>query len=114
MPLHVHRPIGEFLEYAGGSASFPMRAVYQYVALRPRGAAHSGIITRSNATLRTTSATTIFNAGTKDNVMPSRATAIINFRLLPGDTIASVTEHVRKVINDPRLRMQPMAGESPS
>src|SRR5262249_15557296 len=24
MPAHVHGPVGEFLEYAGGSASFPM------------------------------------------------------------------------------------------
>ena len=28
MPAHVHGPVGEFLEYAGGSASFPMRLVF--------------------------------------------------------------------------------------
>jgi carboxypeptidase PM20D1 len=67
----------------------------------------------SNATLRTTSAVTIFRAGTKDNVMPSKATAVVNFRLLPGDSIADVAEHVRKVVDDPRVKVQPLAGEPP-
>jgi carboxypeptidase PM20D1 len=49
----------------------------------------------TNAMLRTTTALTIANAGNKDNVLPGQAEATINFRLLPGDTIASVTERVR-------------------
>lgn len=115
MPAHVHGPIGEFLEYGGGSASFPMRVVFKNMWLFGPVVQH--ILESSpdtNATLRTTTATTIFRAGTKDNVMPSRATAIINFRLLPGDTIAGVMEHVRKVVNDPRVKLAPMAGEPPA
>lgn len=115
MPAHVHGPIGEFLEYAGGSASFPMRMVFKNLWLFGPVVQH--ILESSpdsNATLRTTSAPTIFRAGTKDNVMPSRATAIVNFRILPGDTVASVIEHTRKVVDDPRVKMQPLAGEPPS
>ncbi len=114
MPAHVHGPIGEFLEFGGGSASFPMRVVFKNMWLFGPVVQH--ILESSpdtNATLRTTTAATIFRAGTKDNVMPSRATAIINFRLLPGDTIAGVIEHVRKVVNDPRVKLAPMAGEPP-
>jgi carboxypeptidase PM20D1 len=114
MPAHVRGPIGEFLEYSGGSASFPMRAVFKNMWLFGPVVQH--ILESSpdsNATLRTTTAVTIFRAGTKDNVMPSRATAIVNFRILPGDTIASVTEHVRKVVDDPRVKIQPMPGEPP-
>jgi len=115
MPAHVHGPIGEFLEYGGDSASFPMRVVFKNMWLFGPVVQH--ILESSpdtNATLRTTTATTIFRAGTKDNVMPSRATAIINFRLLPGDTIAGVIEHVRKAVNDPRVKLAPMAGEPPA
>jgi carboxypeptidase PM20D1 len=115
MPAHVHGPVGEFLEYAGGSASFPMRLVFTNLWLF--GPVVQKILESSpdsNATLRTTAALTIFQAGTKDNVMPSRAKAVVNFRLLPGDTIASVMEHVRKVVNDPRVKMQPLPGEPPS
>ncbi|HKM65676.1 MAG TPA: M20 family peptidase [Candidatus Acidoferrum sp.] len=114
MPAHIHGPIGEFLEYAGGNASFPMRVVFKNMWLF--GPVVQRILEASpntNATLRTTAAATIFQAGTKDNVMPSRARAVVNFRLLPGDTIASVTEHMRKVVDDPRVKMQPLAGEPP-
>ena len=48
--------------------------------------------------VRTTTALTIFNAGDKDNVLPGNAEATVNFRLLPGDTEASVTDHVRTTI----------------
>jgi carboxypeptidase PM20D1 len=68
----------------------------------------------TNALLRTTAAPTIFRAGAKDNIMPSRAEAVLNFRILPGDTIASVTEHVREVVHDPRIKLQPISGEPPS
>jgi carboxypeptidase PM20D1 len=115
MPAHVHGPIGEFLEYAGGSASFPMRVVFKNMWLFGPVVQHIlEASPDSNATLRTTSAATMFQAGTKDNVMPGRAMAIVNFRILPGDTIASVIEHTRTVVDDPRVKMQPMSGEPPS
>jgi carboxypeptidase PM20D1 len=60
----------------------------------------------TNAMVRTTTAPTIFRAGTKDNVLPSSARAVINFRILPGDSIHTVTEHVRRVVNDSRVEIQ--------
>ncbi len=115
MPAHMDGPMGEFLEYAGGSASFPMRVVFKNMWLFSPVVKHileSGPDT--NATLRTTAAATIIEAGAKDNVMPSHARAVINFRLLPGDTVASVTAYVRRVISDPRVKLVPIEGEPPS
>ncbi len=48
----------------------------------------------TNAMLRTTTALTIVNAGNKENVLPGRADATVNFRILPGDTQAQVLDHV--------------------
>jgi carboxypeptidase PM20D1 len=62
----------------------------------------------ANATIRTTCAPTIIQGGVKDNVLPSLAEAVVNFRLLPGATIAEVCERVRKVINDERVSFEPM------
>jgi len=115
MPAHVHGPVGEFLEYSADGASFPMKLVFRNLWLFGPVVQH--ILESSpdsNATLRTTAAATIFQAGTKDNVMPSRAAAVVNFRLLPGDTIASLMEHVRGVIDDPRVKLQPIPGEPPA
>jgi len=66
----------------------------------------------TEATVRTTTALTIFNAGDKDNVLPGNAEAVVNFRLLPGDTQASVTEHVRKVIGNEKIEIKPYPGNT--
>jgi len=55
------------------------------------------------ARLHTTIAPTMIMGGVKDNVLPPEARATINFRLHPRDTIASVIEHVRKAIDDPKV-----------
>lgn len=60
----------------------------------------------TNAMVRTTAALTIFQAGTKDNVLPSHARAVVNFRILPGDTVADVVEHVRRVVDDARVEVR--------
>lgn len=52
----------------------------------------------TNAMLRTTTALTIVNAGNKENVVPGRAEATVNFRILPGDTKEQVLEHVRNQV----------------
>ena len=49
----------------------------------------------TNAMLRTTTALTIVNAGNKENVLPGRAEATINYRLLPGDTKEQIMERVK-------------------
>ncbi|HXO68520.1 MAG TPA: M20 family peptidase [Bradyrhizobium sp.] len=64
----------------------------------------------SEATIRTTTALTIFNAGDKDNVLPGNAEATVNFRLMPGDTQASVADHVRRTIANDKISIQPFAG----
>ena len=60
----------------------------------------------SNAMIRTTAAPTILQAGTKDNVLPSTARAVVNFRILPGDTIARVVKHVNEAISDARVHVR--------
>jgi carboxypeptidase PM20D1 len=59
---------------------------------------------QTNAIIRTTTAPTIIHAGDRPNVLPGTAEAAVNFRLRPGDAIASVCDHVRKVIDDPRVK----------
>jgi carboxypeptidase PM20D1 len=54
----------------------------------------------TDAMLRTTMAPTIFNAGNKDNVLPARAEAIVNFRLLPGDSGEALLARVRAIVGD--------------
>jgi carboxypeptidase PM20D1 len=61
----------------------------------------------TNAMMRTTTALTIVNAGNKDNVLPGRAEAVVNFRILPGETTQSVLVRVKQVIADERIEVAP-------
>ena len=78
----------------------------------------------SNASLRTTLAPTLFNAGVKENVLPEHASAVVNLRVMPGETTTGALDYVRSIVDDPRIqltalpiRMEPSAVsdvESPS
>jgi carboxypeptidase PM20D1 len=57
------------------------------------------------AMVRTTMVPTIINAGVKDNVVPTVAKAVVNFRLLPGDLSEKVIEEVKSKINDDRVKV---------
>ena len=58
-----------------------------------------------NASLRTTLAPTMISASPKENVLPSVAHAIVNIRLLPGDSANDVQAHVTQVIGDRRVEV---------
>ena len=66
----------------------------------------------TNAMLRTTTALTIFNAGNADNVLPGRANATVNFRILPGDTSEVVIAHVTDTIKNPAITLAKGSGFS--
>jgi len=67
---------------------------------------------RTAAMIRTTTAVTIIHGGIKDNVLPSEASAMVNFRLAPGDTIQSVIEYVKFLVKPYDLEVS-VAGEQP-
>ncbi|MGE0555424.1 MAG: M20/M25/M40 family metallo-hydrolase, partial [Gemmatimonadales bacterium] len=59
------------------------------------------------ALLHTTTSPTILSAGIKDNVLPPEAAAAVNFRIVPGETTASVIERVRAIIADTLITVEP-------
>jgi len=58
---------------------------------------------QTNALMRTTMAVTMIEGGIKDNILPPHTTAKVNIRLFPGDTVQSVVNHVRRVVDDQRV-----------
>ncbi len=52
----------------------------------------------ADALVRTTGAVTMIEGGVEPNVVPQRARAVVNFRVLPGDTADDVLAHVRSVV----------------
>jgi acetylornithine deacetylase/succinyl-diaminopimelate desuccinylase-like protein len=61
-----------------------------------------------NSMLRDTIAPTILQAGVRANVIPSEARAVLNVRLLPGDTIDVLLKDLNKLVNDPAVKLEVM------
>ncbi|MBI3792196.1 MAG: M20/M25/M40 family metallo-hydrolase [Gemmatimonadetes bacterium] len=59
----------------------------------------------SAAMLRTTTAPTMLSGSPKDNVLPLTARAVINFRILPGETRETVKQHVVEAVHDDRVQV---------
>jgi carboxypeptidase PM20D1 len=59
------------------------------------------------ALLHTTTAPTMLAAGVKDNVLPPEASAVVNFRIRPGETMETVTNRVRSIIADSMITVEP-------
>jgi carboxypeptidase PM20D1 len=60
------------------------------------------------ALTHTTTSPTMLSAGIKDNVLPPEASAVVNFRIRPSETVASVTERVRAVVADSLVVVEPL------
>jgi carboxypeptidase PM20D1 len=58
-----------------------------------------------NAMIRTTMVPTILRGGVKENVVPTFAAAIVNLRLLPGDSSVTVLRKIRNLVNDDRVQI---------
>ncbi len=100
----------ELFKNLGSAASFGMQFVFSnlwFFGPIVKMQAESNHTT--NAMIRTSTALTIVNGGVKDNVLPATAEAIVNFRLLPGDSIAKVCDRVRKIIKDDQIEFEPVA-----
>lgn len=107
MPLRLTPVIADMLARLRPTMSQPRRS-----ALRLAPVA-SGMVTRmmaarpqTEALVRTTTAPTVIHGGVKANVLPQRAEALVNFRILPGDSVRGVVDHCRRVVNDPRVSVE--------
>ena len=105
-PARIDGATGAFFDYVGPEMTWPYRMLFANRRLLGGllKAQFSGD-PAANALIRTTTAPTILQAGYKDNVIPTTATAQVNFRILPGDDIESVQDYVRRTINDERVNV---------
>lgn len=63
--------------------------------------------------VRSTTAVTMASASPQANVLPKKSTATINFRIMPGMTIADVGEHLKKCIGK-GVEVELLGGNEPS
>lgn len=62
------------------------------------------------AFMRTTTAFTMMKSGTKTNILPQYGEAVVNYRIHPRDTVESVTERARMLVDDERVKITNLGG----
>lgn len=109
----------------------PVRAMFATVAPRARGPFRvlfsrldltGGLLARvlprfgpeTNAIVRTTAVVTELAGADGENVLATAARASVNVRLLTGDTVATATARVRRVVADPGIEIEVRHGSDPS
>lgn len=106
---HMDGPAEAMFDALAPEMSFPLRlAMANRWLLGPALERVLASGPSTNAMLRTTTAPTMLEGGVKDNVLPRRVRAVVNFRLHPVDSTDKVLEHVRAAIDDPRVQVRPV------
>ena len=111
-PIRWTEPIIDLFNYLGPEMRFPLNVVFANLWLfKPLVERQLIALPGSNALMRTTIAPNIFHAGeTTATIMPTTAVAVVDFRILPGETVQSVIHSVQTIIDDPRVEVEPLPG----
>lgn len=105
-PIDVPAPVEAFLDRVSDVMPFHRRLVLKNRWLF--GSLVHKQLTRkrtSNAILRSTWALTVIRSGVKDNVVPARAEAFLNLRLLPGSDRDAAITLLRSYLGDARVKV---------
>lgn len=104
LPASLGPEMAQLFDAAGREMAFSRRILFANrwllnpVLVRFLAAAPS-----TDATMRTTTAVTMLEGSPKDNVLPGVARAVVNFRIVPGESAETIIAHVRRVVDDSRV-----------
>jgi len=106
-PMRVNGATKQLFEHAGPEMTPLYRILFANLWLT-KGIIKSqlGKDAAASALMRTTTAPTMLRGGFKENVLPTKASAKVNFRIVPGETVGSVQKRVSDLIDDDRVAVQ--------
>jgi len=116
-PIHLNETtrvyFQTFATLTGGQEALDMKAI---LAPTPDAEAAARLSTRPayNAQLRTTCVATRLEGGHADNALPQLARAMVNCRILPGETVEQVQATLVKVLADDQITVKADRLDTPS
>ncbi|KXZ60488.1 Succinyl-diaminopimelate desuccinylase [Microbacterium laevaniformans] len=115
-PARIAPPVRALFATLAPHAAQPLRTLFSHLAavapLAARVFARLG--PELNAMVRTTAVATELSGAPGENVLATTARASINIRLLTGDTVASATARIRRIVADPAVEIEVRHGSDPS
>jgi acetylornithine deacetylase/succinyl-diaminopimelate desuccinylase-like protein len=115
-PVHFTAVVRRYFEGLAAISDDEVAKWMRSLETSDRGDHAQRVIAEANpqwgAMMRDTIAPTMLSAGVRPNVIPGEARAMLNIRLLPGDTIDVLLGALTKLVNDQQVRfeVQPNAG----
>ena len=110
------RPTAELFDTAGRHSTFLYRLIFAnqwcFSPVLSLYAKLSG--GEFNAVVRTTTAFTQMEGSKGVNVIPPVAKMASNHRIIPGETVESVVEHIRRAVDDESVEVSVINGNNPS
>jgi carboxypeptidase PM20D1 len=112
--LDASNPTRQTLTTLAPDMSWVLRtAVANLWLLRPVVTSQLAATPSGNATIRTTITPTQVTGSPKSNVIAAEARAVLNARLLPGDSVEDVIAHLRTHIDDDRVEIRVLGQTRP-
>jgi acetylornithine deacetylase/succinyl-diaminopimelate desuccinylase-like protein len=115
-PVHFTAVVRRYFEGLAAVSDDEIAKWLRSLETADRGEHAQRVISEANpewgAMMHDTVAPTMLSAGVRANVIPGEARAVLNVRLLPGDTIDVLVGALTKLVNDPQVRfeIQPNSG----
>ena len=113
---HAPDAITRMLGVLADSARGPARILYRILSKSGflAGRVFAALGGEPAALVRTTIAATMQTGGSAPNVLPADASVRFNLRIIPGETVQSVTRRVRKRIRDASVTVSVEEGSDPT
>ncbi len=106
LPNKITPPIRGFIDHIGPHLPFSQKMAFANTWLfRPLIFEVYEKTASGAALIHTTQVPTIFTSGLKDNIVPTRAKAVVNYRLLPGDEPEEIWKRAIEIIDDSAVRV---------
>jgi acetylornithine deacetylase/succinyl-diaminopimelate desuccinylase-like protein len=116
-PVHLNDVTRSYLERMSAIENGSQADDLKTILRNPQDAAAGARLSSSgffNAQLRTTCVATTLAAGHAQNALPQSATANVNCRILPTDSIESIEKKLNEVVADTHIRISKSAGSGVS
>ncbi|MBD8347948.1 M20/M25/M40 family metallo-hydrolase [Dysgonomonas sp. HGC4] len=115
MKAQIIPPISSFLNNIGGEMDFISRmAIANQWLLKPLLFSSLSKSPTTNALIRTTTAITMARGSDAPNVLTSVSEVTVNFRILPGETINDVINHVKELCKGYDVEIETMIARESS
>ncbi|MFZ4689826.1 MAG: M20/M25/M40 family metallo-hydrolase, partial [Polymorphobacter sp.] len=112
-PVHLNDTTRAFFQRSADQAPAPLAQAMRSIASNPNDPTAQAVLATDpqyNATMRTTCVVTRIAGGQANNALPQRATAVVNCRILPGETVAQTLAALRDAVGNAEVTITPLEG----